>query len=677
MVFRLMEQMAQVWTILAECYNMITFTPYSFNKYAGYNKAQQLLVNCANQDAALAKHTDPSKYNVSFKSSPLAYQRANANINGNMLKQQLSAVFQYDRDLVSQAYFGEITEETKYSKPGWYLYKKEQENSPVFEKIQAMNPRAYIKLYNDFYNNELKSAYDVAHGRYKYVDNNINNKIRNIYQNNGDLEQYFEERLDEYFLSDKIQRKKVSVKPENQAYMSAQKNEFSSKFCNNPLLMRPEDISTVLDITNNMLDNADKETYLSVYNDINNISQSLYDKNSPLLIDSFASLKRKLIPYWESEILPEKSANIEKQNSIISDFKNSDLYKGMNTLKQMDSLFSAAGFTLEQKTLFARQLMSKDAINRAVTRNFFDFLINNVPALSKKQKIAGNVLEKLNIADYNFPAFKETFIEDVRNKNTDSAVINKELCGISAGTRVADMLAEKDDYMINILNRYTDEDLNKLLDKLKPLWMSTKYKEACEEEEAKYDLDNRFEDISSRLTMKIDGKDVGIYEFVDDSFQKLFGNEAKLSRINDIMLYNILAGRAELQQHDRRNDLEYKYIMEQMESLVYMLSAQNEDSKKLNIEISKVLDKLEKTFPDQSRDIVYVRSTFERIKDGIKKSIFPGALALNTGSRLLHTLQAGVTAGAMTGDPIMLSVLTLMYGFSAFSNIKKEFDKPC
>ena len=155
--------------------------------------------------------------------------------------------------------------------------------------------------------------------------------------------------------------------------------------------------------------------------------------------------------------------------------------------------------------------------------------------------------------------------------------------------------------------------------------------------------------------------------------------EKKLTQreVADLVGISLRSYKSYENDENKRDTLKYKYIMEQMESLVYMLSAQNEDSKKLNIEISKVLDKLEKTFPDQSRDIVYVRSTFERIKDGIKKSIFPGALALNTGSRLLHTLQAGVTAGAMTGDPIMLSVLTLMYGFSAFSNIKKEFDKPC
>ncbi len=652
--------------------SILAIRPYSINNYSGLNQKSLVIRN-----RAYTPGSGNNKGIVSFSAQPLIYQKENANKSGNTLKKGVSSIFQYDENLLSGSYFGEISDETKYAKPGWYLYKKEKENSPVFEKIHSMNPRRYIELYNNFYKTELKSAYDVAQGERSYIDSDLTEKIKNIYQTNGNLYEYFEQRLDEYFLNENLPEKNTTYQTEYKAYVETQKKEFSSKFRQNPLYMKPEDIDEIVNITNNLLNKADKKTYLSVYNELDNISQSLYDKNSALLIESFNKLKQLITPYVESEILPEKAFDIEQKNTLISELKNSGLYKAMNTLGQMDSLYSAAGLPLEQKAFFARQLMSDDVANRVITQNFLNFLVNDVPVLSKKQQLAKNVFDKVNIADSNFEAFKDTFIEDVRNKNTDSSVINKNLSGQSTGARILQMLPDRDDYLINILNKYTDEDLNKLLDKLKPLWLSTKYKEACEDEETKYDMSDRIDDVAARLTRKIDGKDVGLYEFVDYSFQKLYGSEAKLSQISEAMLSNILAGRMQLQMHDSQTAMEYKYIMEQMESLVDMLAAQNEDSKKLHLEISKVLDKLEKTFPDQSRDIIYVRSTFERLRDGIKKSIFPAALAVNTGSRLLNVLHQGVAAGAMTCDPTMLLVLSFMYGTSVYNNIKKEFDKPC
>ena len=71
--------------------------------------------------------------------------------------------------------------------------------------LENINLRKFIKLYNEFYKNNLSSAYEVAHKEKTYINEEKNNKIISHFEKNGNLDEYLEKVIDNYFIDYKNQ----------------------------------------------------------------------------------------------------------------------------------------------------------------------------------------------------------------------------------------------------------------------------------------------------------------------------------------------------------------------------------------------------------------------------------------------------------------------------------------
>ena len=68
----------------------------------------------------------------------------------------VSKIFEKDREIINEHFLGEVAEQDKFSKLGYYLTIKEND-TVLNEYFQSKNLRQLSKEYSDFYNSNLKS----------------------------------------------------------------------------------------------------------------------------------------------------------------------------------------------------------------------------------------------------------------------------------------------------------------------------------------------------------------------------------------------------------------------------------------------------------------------------------------------------------------------------------------
>lgn len=586
------------------------------------------------------------------------------------LNHAISEIMKKDRIIFSDSFYGEVSDENKFSKAGWYYTLKNNENSPASRVVKNLNLRQYTDLYNNFYNSNLLSAYDVAQGRRKYLSDDLNNRIIKEYNEVGNLDNYFETRLDNYF--ETLNQKQVTGSASDEV-----NERFVSAIKPNPLLMTPKNINYFMDVVDKMILDSDLNTVNDIYNNLEKLSSALHYKDKGLMLSSFAALTQKVVPFWEENILSPKVSEHEKNQNIINEFVKSPDYQILNNAKKMDLLFLFSDFSEEEKVFLINKFEKDKFKNQSQTVALFDFLNNTVPSLPKKKLIIKNIMENELIAEQNFDLMKQVFISDIRNKNENSAVLNKKISGISLIDRVNSQLPYEDDYAIKRLDKLTDEDLNNILDTLKPLWIDEKYKESCNLEVMKYDIADNFDSLNKQLTVNIDGNSVPLTEFLQSAFKNLEDKNIGLEKMSLSTLKKVAENQSLIIQNGAVSNAQYTYMMQQMLAIVEMLSAQNKDSELLYSQISKVLDKLEIMCPDNHRDIVYVKSTFEKIKDGLfnKQNLITGGIA--TGMAVKAGTAFAAKGAAALCDPtgITFALLALLYAGTVVNNVRKEFKK--
>lgn len=588
------------------------------------------------------------------------------------LNHAISEIMKKDRIIFSDSFYGEVSDENKFSKAGWYYILKNNEDSSASRVVKNLNLRQYTELYNNFYNSNLVSAYYVAKGKRKYLSDDLNREIVKEYNENGNLDNYFETRLDNYFETFEQNRNQV---------LGGASAEVNKQFVNtikpNPLLMTPKNITYFMDIVDKMILDSDLNTVNDIYNNLEKLSSALHYKDKLLMLSSFDAIAQKVVPYWEANILAPKVSEHEKNQNIINEFVKSPDYQILNNAKKMDLLFIFSDFSEEEKVFLINKLKKDKFKNQSHTIALFDFLNNTVPSLPKKKRIIQNIMEKEMIAGENFDLMKQVFISDIRNKNENSSVLTKKIGGISLIDRVNSQLPYEDDYAINRLDKLTDEDLNNLLDTLKPLWIDEKYKESCNLEAMKYDIADNFDSLNKQLTVDIDGNRVPLAEFLQSAFNNLEDKNLGLEKMSLSTLKKVAENQSLIIQNGAVSNAQYTYMMQQMLAIVEILSAQNKDSELMHAQISKVLDKLEIMCPDNHRDIVYVRSTFEKIKDGLfnKQNLITGMFTTNMAVKAGSVFAAKGAAALCDPTGITLSILTLLYAGTILNNVRKEFKK--
>lgn len=616
---------------------------------------------------------------LSFKASQLQtdYVIEKAKINKKNIMNTISEILEKDRDIISSAFWGEVTEETKFSKPGWYLSIKNNHSLDDNNIVSDMNPRKFVRLYNDIYNNQLVSVHDVAKGNKKYLDEQTNIDIKSAVDKNKNLDEYIVNKIDKSFAA-VSQKKEPVLTVSDKAIVDEKKQVFFRMFHPNPLYMKPENVLEFLRIIDSVLDNVDNKTYNKICSDMYDLYDSLVVKDKDKMLQSFDSLQKEVLPVWEEQILTKQVLKEEEQQKMVSEFINSSFYNSINYDGKMGLIFVLPFFSLDEKAFLSERANVDLENNRPTTTTFLDFIRNTVVEDDKRRVIVQRVMEAVDIAEENFDAMKETFISDVRNQDKNSIIHSKKLDGVSILERVLDKLPLDDRHSLVVLNELTDEDLHKLLDEIKPLWIDEKYKEACKTEELKYDISDNFESVMSKLVLEVDGKEVGINEFLQDSFKDLFKQTDILQKNSEQALKDLYANYMLLLQHDMNELDRYTAIMEQLARTQQYLEKHSKESTELFVLLAKELDKIEQMFPGHKKEIRYTRTNFEKLKDGLinERNLIPFAFGAMQVPKVLAVTKAATVATAASGGLLVPIVLLSLYGLMIANNVRKEFKKP-
>ena len=570
-----------------------------------------------------------------------------------ILNDEISAIYKKDRKIISENFMGEIKDEQKFSGYGYYLYLKENNNeqTELYNYLESLNSRKLKKDYKNFYQNNLMSAYKVKDNKVRYLDNNTNKKISAI-----PVDEYIEKELDNYFIN-KMQVKTSEDSAPTGEYLDtefAQKRlkSFLSLFKGNPLFMTNSAIQQVFGILNLELDNVNKNEYDFIYKNLDDLSEALYTNDAELLLNSWSNIRKSTIDFYKNsylkEICKEKDEKIERLNN----FLNSSNYKILNTNNKLAILFEYRGsgeLTLSEKVFLIDKYHQAEQDRKSYGIDMLDFLANS-PANNKiRKQIVKNLIESQEFANKNFTEIKKLFVKDIKYKEYNSNLFDTK---INNENIVDAVLKNIDESLIDLpqqnkvdyLSEIAEEDIAKILEKLRTQWLKDKFVESLNFESDKYDMSKQTDLLISALTVNHNGKNIPINEFLDDAFKTIYGSNADLKKISDDILKYEKSNNKNLAGLFIKNKEQYDAIMSQLQSIVTTLSKNNASSEAYFLKISKELDKLEMNCPWLKPQVKDTRSVMEKIRDGLfnEKNIIPLAAS---GNIISHSL---LTAGAAT-----------------------------
>ena len=596
-----------------------------------------------------------------------------------ILNDEISAIYKKDRKIISENFMGEIKDEQKFSGYGYYLYLKKNNNdqTELYNYLKSLNSRKLEKDYKNFYQNNLISAYKVKDNKVHYLDNNTNKKISAI-----PVDEYIEKELDNFFIN-KMQVKTTEDNVTTDEYLDtefAQKrlNSFLSSFKENPLFMAKPAIQQVFGILNLELDNVNKNEYDFIYKNLDDLSEALYTNDAELLLNSWSNIRKSTIDFYKNsylkEICKEKDEKIERLNN----FLNSSNYKILNSNNKLAILFEYRGsgeLTLSEKVFLIDKYHQAEQDRKSYGIDMLDFLANS-PANNKiRKQIVKNLIESQEFANENFTEIKKLFVKDIEYKEYNSNLFDTK---INNENIVDAVLKNIDESLIDLpqknkvdyLSEIAEEDIVKILEKLRTQWLKDKFIESLNFESDKYDMSKQTDLLISALTVNHNGKNIPINEFLDDAIKTIYGANADLKKISENIFEYEKANNKNLAGLFIKNKEQYDAIMSQLQSVITTLSKNNASSEAYFLKISKELDRLEMNCPWLKPQVKDTRSTLEKLKDGIwnKHNVIPSVFIYN----ILH-------CASSCGEPHTMSlaqiVLLIFYGSNIMKNINNEFRK--
>ena len=596
-----------------------------------------------------------------------------------ILNDEISAIYKKDRKIISENFMGEIKDEQKFFGYGYYLYLKENNNeqTELYNYLKSLNSRKLEKDYKNFYQNNLISAYKVKDNKVHYLDNNTNKKISAI-----PVDEYIEKELDNFFIN-KMQVKTTEDNVTTDEYLDtefAQKrlNSFLSLFKENPLFMTNSAIQQVFGILNLELDNVNKNEYDFIYKNLDDLSEALYTNDTELLLNSWSNIRKSTIDFYKNsylkEICKEKDEKIERLNN----FLNSSNYKILNSNNKLAILFEYRGsgeLTLSEKVFLIDKYQQAEQDRKSYGIDMLDFLANS-PANNKiRKQIVKNLIESQEFANENFTEIKKLFVKDIEykeyNSNLFDTKINNENIVDAVLKNIDESLIElPQKNKVDYLSEIAEEDIVKILEKLRTQWLKDKFVESLNFESDKYDMSKQTDLLISALTVNHNGKNIPINEFLDDAVKTIYGANADLKKISEDILKYEKANNKNLAGLFIKNKEQYDAIMSQLQSVITTLSKNNASSEAYFLKISKELDKLEMNCPWLKPQVKDTRSVMEKLKDGIwnKHNVIPSVFIYNI-----------LSCASSCGEPHTMSlaqiVLFIFYGFNIMKNINNEFRK--
>lgn len=589
----------------------------------------------------------------------------------NFILDSVSKIFEKDREIINNHFLGEISEQNKFSKLGYYLSLKEN-NVVLAEYLESRNLRQLSKEYDNFYNSKLKS--------YPKVVNNEKKYLSGLSITNENLDNILETELDKYF-TNKMSETSSKQKDEshlNDLYIQKRLNDFTLLFRENPLFIPKDKIKIIFDVINKQLDTVNKQKYNEIYENLNNLSEALYTKDKALMTDSWKSIKDSTIDFYKNEYLKavfdDKNSKVQK----LENFVNSPTYQILNQNNKLALLFEYRGsgeLTLSEKTFLIEKLNQANNDKKSYGMDMLDFLVNK-PANNKiRKQIVKNLVESQEFANDNFNDLKNIFVEDINHKNYDSNIFKQTINRMNIVDLVLEDMNIEHMFMseknkVDYLSTIADEDIAKSLEKLRKSWLEEKFVQTLNFESDKYDMSKQTDMLISALTVNHNGENIPINEFLEDMFKTVYGQNADLKQISENILEFEKANNKNLQGLFIQNKSQYDAVMSQLESVIKTLAKNNASSEAYLMKISKELDRLEMNCPWLKPQVKDTRSTLAKIKDGLfnPRTLMSGGFAISAISKIFAT----------TGEPISIIfniLMLLCHAINTQNGFKSGFNK--
>lgn len=402
---------------------------------------------------------------------------------------------------------------------------------------------------------------------------------------------------------------------------------FELNFKTNLLYMNAENIKYSFTVINNLLETVNYEQYDSIMDRLYKISSALNKKDNNELVNEWKELKKEIAPLWKANIykneLDKRQADNKKINNIL---KSSFVPSTIKT-----DIFKSQTITPEDKAFLADLLKMPHGVD------FCNFLRLHLPATGVKNKIIDNIKLAHETANENFDFVKQAFIWYINNEPNDVPFdfkindINLLDLVYQKATKSYEDTDNKE--KIEFLKQLPDESLDKIFETFRKDWLTQNSYEACENEEMKYDLDARTNEILDKLVIEIDGEKMPFEKYASDMltglfalneniykqlfenqnvneqlFQKVLGNQAESANMQDISIALLNDIKKDASQRDKRT-------LEEFAKLNMILKKNDKESRAVLNALSKKLDTIEKnSTPKKKKKVGFMKKAMQSIQ---------------------------------------------------------------
>lgn len=444
--------------------------------------------------------------------------------------------------------------------------------------------------------------------------------------------------------------------------------DFDANINNDPYRLRKENTLFTFALIENYMKDTDNEGYEKMMDLLDTLSEGIYVNDNKKVSESWGSIIQMLREYWADIYLPRALKTNESNQNTIQAFIDSPFAKKPNNADLIDQIFKSEAYSPEEK-LFLIQKMSQPH-----GYDLCKFLISRPPNDSLRKQIIDNIILSEKIADENYTQIKEVFTNDVQKGDMSSELLNIKVHGRS----LVDLVIEKTpavselNFMefpekIDYLKRLPKEELLSLLEANKKDWVLDKSIEAYENETLKYDINSRFDDIVSRITIDTGEGKINIADIANQGFNDMFKKEATLETLERQAL-------EAAQKHDKDTKAQFRMMSQELDAIYKLLSENTKEAKAFQIQVSAALDKLIKQQPAKKKEIEQTRSTLQKIKDGILgvNNLPTSAFALNYLFNIGKTLtRTGEPTSATLGAALLFVAFASRVGASIHYEFKK------
>lgn len=432
--------------------------------------------------------------------------------------------------------------------------------------------------------------------------------------------------------------------------------------------LNAKNIIFVFSLIQDCLSNSNNDEYEQMLGLLDRLSECIYEDNQEKTESLWAVIFDITKNYYHKNYLPKKTQETNKNTQKLQHFLNSAFAKKSNNFDIIDEIFNSKDYSLKQKIFLIDKLAQPHGYDLC------KFLISQPPNNTVRKQIIDNIADSEKFADENFDEFKNRFVSALHSDNPELQILQKTILGnpvidsVLKNTPASfDLNFMEFEQKVDYLRQLPEEEVLKLLEENRQDWILDSSIEAYETETIKYDLNSRFNDVLSNITVDVDGHKESIIDIAN--------NTARLISLHSEKMENMqLQTINKITQDDKMLAAELKALSKQLFALYSLLGSNTQQAKEFQAQIMREFDVIEKKFPQKKQDIKKARSTLEKIKAGLinPSNITPGLLSLS------HFARAG-SIMISTGEPTLSAIGALLMGMAFIArpvnNVVKEFKK--